>query len=134
MQVQIPEEALVIRFRPTDPDRVLASAAKEYRRTGHYRLSVFAGAPAPGEDEAMLQDRLLRAAELDGIDLAKQPKYFVCTQAGMLLKGGFTFWKYDDDPSEPPDHYSVDLGEEPALRDVTRFLEPFRSAPMRRPS
>jgi hypothetical protein len=59
----------VIRFRPTDPDRVLASAAKEYRRTGHYRLSVFAGTLAPGEDEAALQDRLLRAAELSYFDL-----------------------------------------------------------------
>lgn len=133
MQVQVPPDALVIRFRPTDPAKVLEWAAKEHRRSGHYRLSVFAAAPGPGGAGAAVQARLLKASELAGIDPAGNAKYFVCTHARQLLDRGFTFWKDDDDPDEPAEHYSVDLGETPTLGVVRRFLEPFGPALRGRP-
>lgn len=120
----VPPEALVIRFRPTDPQKVLESAAKEHRLTGHYRLSVFADSPRPGETEAQLRLRLVQAAGLSGIDLNNQRKYFVCTQAKELLDSPFTFWK-DGDDDEKDEHYSVDLGDEPTVDDVKRFLAAF---------
>lgn len=48
---EVPEDALVIRFRPTAPDRALASAEKEYRRIGRHRLSVFADVARAEESE-----------------------------------------------------------------------------------
>jgi hypothetical protein len=129
VQVAIPATALVIRFRPWEPERVLASAEKEHRRAGHHRLSVFADTARPGEDSAAVVQRLLQAAELDGIPPEKNPKYTLCTEAGNLLKEGFSFHKYDQDDPDPADeadeHYSVDIGEQPTLEDVTRFLQPF---------
>jgi hypothetical protein len=121
VQAQIPQDALVVRFRPTEPTSVLQWAAKEHRRTGHYRVSVFASAPQAGETQEATEARLIRAAGLAGIDPARQPKYFVCTQAGRLLDQGFTFWK-DEEPGELEEHYSVDLGEQPTVADVMRFL------------
>jgi hypothetical protein len=87
MQAQIPREALVVRFRPTDPGRVLASAAKEYRRSGRYWLSVFADVPADGEDEQALAERLVDAAGLAGIDLAKQPSTLCVHRLGRSSTG-----------------------------------------------
>ncbi len=40
-RVEPSPDALMIRLRPTEPYRVLDWAAKEHRRTGHCRLSVF---------------------------------------------------------------------------------------------
>jgi hypothetical protein len=68
--------------------------------------------------------RLVAAAELTGIDLEANKHYWV-TNGGALLDLGFTFWK-DEEPDEPPEHYSVDLGPEATLEDqVNRFLSAF---------
>jgi len=129
VEVIVPADALVVRFRPFEPNSVLASAAKEYRRAGHFRLSVFADTAEADEDIEAVVKRLLHVAELDGIAGATNPKYTLCAAAGKLLDRGFVFHKYDEDDPDPGDevdeHYSVDLGEEPTLGDVARFLEPF---------
>lgn len=126
-EVFVPRDALVIRFRPTDPERVLGWAVKTYRRTGYYRLSVFADAAQSGEDPHSLRSRLLAAAEADGIDPNRNKRYYVCAAASLLYDNGFHFFK-DGLSNEPAEHYSVDLGNEPSLRDVERFLEAFTSA------
>jgi len=126
VQADVPRDAVVIRFRPVEPSAVLQWAAKEHRRTGHNRLSVFAVVPGPGESSEAAEGRLLNAAGLAGIDLARQTKYFVCT-AGALLDAGFTFWK-DDEPGELAEHYSVDLGERLTLAVINRFLGQFGMA------
>ena len=117
-------DALVIRFRPTDPESVLNWAAKAHRDCGRYLLSVFADKARHGESDADLRKRLLDAAGISGLDLANQKKYYVCTQAKELLDRGFAFTK-DEDDDEMVEHYSVDLGTEPTLEDVTRFLDAF---------
>jgi hypothetical protein len=129
-QFHISRDALVIRFRPIRADQVLASAVKEHRRTGHYRVSVFADIARPGESFEVVEARLLEAAGLAGIDPVRNDRYFTCF-AGQLLDRGFTFWK-DDEPGEPAEHYSVDLGERPTLEDVNRFCGVFGPA-RRRP-
>jgi hypothetical protein len=123
-RVDIPEEALVIRFRPTAPEDVWRWAGKEYRRIGRYRLSVYADVRRARETESELRQRLLRVSELR-IDPVKNPKYFVCTQARELLVRGFTFWKDGDDDEEADEHYSVDLGTDATCEDVVRFFEAF---------
>ena len=72
MQVDIPSDAGVIRFRPVEPSRVMERPAKEYRRTGHYRPSVFANVTGSGESSEA-EGRLLDAAGLDrpGCDRAR---------------------------------------------------------------
>jgi hypothetical protein len=125
--VRIPAEALVIRFRPTDPDSVLGWAQKEFRHTGCYRLSLFADVQKPDETEGDLIRRLLGASEMSGIDPKSNKKYFVCTRAAELLERGFTFWK-DGDDDEQDEHYSVDLGVDATRDDVVRFLGVFSPA------
>jgi hypothetical protein len=127
---EVPDDALVIRFRPTAPDDVWHSAEKEYRRIGRFRLSVFADVTRRGETDDDLRRRLLRVSELR-INPAKNPKYFVCTQAGDLMARGFTFWKDGDDDEEVAEHYSVDLGTGATLEDMVRFLEAFGCAEKR---
>jgi hypothetical protein len=123
--VDIPGEAIVIRFRPTDPERVLQSAEKEARRTsGRFGLSVFAAAACEGESSQDVIRRLLKASELGGIDPRSHPKYFVCARAEQVLNMGFTFWK-DGDDDEVAEHYTVNLGAELSLEVVGRFLEVF---------
>lgn len=126
----MPRDALVIRFRPTNPDAVFAWAEKEHRRTDRYRLSVFADAKREGESAEDLRVRLLEASELAGVDRSRNSKYYVCARAGELLDRGFTFWK-DGDDDEVSEHYSVDLGPGPTVEDVVRFLEPFGSVEVR---
>jgi hypothetical protein len=121
MQVEVQPDAVVLRFRPTRPDAVLAWAGKEYRRTTHYRLSVFAASREPGEGDDDVRARLLRAANLTSLPLGRRAHHAVWTRAGDLLELGFTFWRDDDDPDEITEHYSVDLGDVP----VALFLEPF---------
>src|SRR5215831_5755529 len=72
VQVDIPSDAGVIRFRPVEPSRVMERPAKEYRRTGHYRPSVFANVTGSGESSEA-EGRLLDAAGLDrpGCDRAR---------------------------------------------------------------
>jgi hypothetical protein len=122
--VEVPEDALVIRFRPAAPEDVLRWAEKEHRRIGRHRLSVFADVARGTETEDELRRRLLRASELS-INPAKNSKYFVCARAADLRDRGFTFWKDGDDDEEPDEHYSVDLGTDATLEDVVRFLGAF---------
>jgi hypothetical protein len=125
VRVDLPGEAIVIRFRPTTPDSVLRSAEKEARRTGgRFGLSVFAAVARAGETSQEVISRLLKASELGGIDSESNPKYFVCTRTEELLSRGFTFCK-DGDDDEVAEHYTVDLGPQPSLEDVNRFLEVF---------
>lgn len=127
VQVEVPDDAVVIRFRPTDPERVLASAEKEHRRTGRYGCSVFAVQPFEGETESQVIARLLAAADLVGMTVDRHNKYWVCTRAKELLTEGFTFCK-DGDDDELPEHYSVVLGAEPTIEDAERFLSAFSDA------
>jgi hypothetical protein len=127
----VPRDAVIIRFRPTNPDAVWEWAGKEHRRTGRHRLSVFADVKRGQETEQDVVDRLLKASELAGIDPAKNKKYSLCTSAAELLDCSFTFWK-DGDDDEEDQHYSVDLGNDATPQDVTRFLSVFRPAEERR--
>jgi hypothetical protein len=65
VQVDIPRDAGVIRFRPVEPSRVMEWAAKEYRRTGHCRLSVFASVAGSGESSDAAEGKLLDAVGPD---------------------------------------------------------------------
>jgi hypothetical protein len=65
VQVDIPRDAGVIRFRPVEPSRVMEWAAKEYRGTGHCGLSVSASVTGSGESSEAAEGRLLDAAGLD---------------------------------------------------------------------
>jgi hypothetical protein len=123
MEAHPDDDAMLIRFRPTDPDAVLAVAQKEYRRTGRFGLSVFAGVKAEGESDDQLRERILRATEIQ-IDVDGNPKYWLCERARELSALGFTFYK-DGDAAEIEEHYSVDLGSEITKDDVIRFLEAF---------
>lgn len=122
--VEIDRDAVVIRFRPTDPTAVLGWAEKEHRRTGRYRLSVFAAAASDGEAEEAVIERLLGVSELAGMDPKKNPKHWVCTAASELTALNFVFYK-DDEEDEFDEHYSVDLGSAPTVDDAIRFLSPF---------
>lgn len=130
MSTPVPPDALVIRFRPTDPESVLRRAEVSARLDGRYLLSVFADAPTAGESEIDLRARLLKASEMSGLPADKNKKYYVCTRAKELLDRGFAFCK-DGDDDELDEHYSVDLGSSPTLGDVCRFLEAFGPAEMR---
>lgn len=132
-RVNLPDDAMVIRFRPTAPESVLSRASVEYRRIGVYGLSVFADVARSGEDRDDLIKRLLKASELDGMDPEKNKNVWVCTRAEELRESGFSFYKYtaDEDPEsrERPEHYSVDLGDvepDPSVTTVEKFLAPFR--------
>ncbi len=131
--VDLPDDAVVVRFSPTLADRVLRRAQQEYRRVGVWGLSVFAAPPSSGEGMEDVVRRLLAAAELDGMNPANNRKYFVCTRAEELRSRGFTFYKYDErddigEYDELPEHYSVDLGsgeDEPTEATVVSFLGAF---------
>jgi hypothetical protein len=79
--VAVPGDALVIRFRPTDPDSVLRRAGQESRRTGRRGASVFAAVKEAGETDAALRRRLLAVAQLVGMKPDDHPKYYVCAKA-----------------------------------------------------
>lgn len=128
---EVPRDAVVIRFRPTDPDAVWNWACKEHRRIGRHRLSVFAEVRLKGETQQDVIDRLLRASELAGIDPERNKKRSVCTSAAELLDLGFAFYK-DGDDEERDEHYSVDLGNDATPEDVARFLGVFGPAEERR--
>ena len=117
-------DAVVIRFPPTDPQRVLASAEKEHRARGHYGLSVWAAAQAADETLDQLHLRILLAAQLGHINLSNNKKFYVCSGAAEITILGFPFTK-DGDDDELPEHYCVDLGNSPTVDDVVRFLGPF---------
>ncbi len=123
-EVDLPDDAIVVRFRPTDPERVLASAQKESRRTGHHRLSVFADTKRSGEDDQDVIQRLLDASELAGVDPSRNRRFYRCAAAAELKALNFAFYK-DEDDDELAEHYSVDLGEDPTVDDAARFLSVF---------
>ncbi len=125
MSVGIAPEAIVIRFRPTDPQAVLSAAVKSRRYYDSYRLSVFADTRRPDEDDAAVKLRLVQAAELSKINLQNQKKLYICSRAARLTDLGFKFCK-DGDDGELEEHYSVDLGSsEPNLDLIVKFLGPF---------
>src|SRR5580700_400151 len=117
MKANVPPDAVVMRFPPVQPEAVFKKAIQEHRRTGHYAVSVFADEAGQGESAEAVEARLLKASELGGIDPARNPNYYIC-RAQVLLDMKFTFLKYDDEPdksNELPEHYSVDLGQDPTL-------------------
>lgn len=129
----VPSDALVIRFKPMDPERCLKRIDQDHRDTGHYCLSVFADTQRPGESEEDLKTRLLAASEHQGISPSSNKVFFICARAEKLYERKFTFLK-DDDDREVPEHYSVDFGpNEPTLEDVNRFLGAFDPDPEKRP-
>jgi hypothetical protein len=91
-EVVVPDDAIVVRFLPFQRESVLKSAEREHRRIGHYRLSSFADAPSPCKSAQETVDRLLRAAELDGLSREGNEKFLV-TSAKELLDRGFGFHK-----------------------------------------
>ena len=124
----MPPDALVIRFRPTNPEDVFNWAEKEHRRRRDpehpeqtfYRISVFADVKRDGESD---DDLLRRLIEASGLDLGKN-KYCWTTRSERLQDLGLTFWK-DGDADEVEEHYSLDLGSSPTVEDVGRMLEVF---------
>ncbi|GAA3801060.1 hypothetical protein GCM10022403_039190 [Streptomyces coacervatus] len=131
-EAEVPPDALVLRFKPMDPERCLKRIAIDHRDTGHYCLSVFADAPRPDETQEELKARLLAASELQGMNPKSNKTYWQCTQAEKLLERKFAFRK--DGGDEVPEHYSVDFGSaEPTLEDVNRFIEAFDDEPEKRP-
>lgn len=124
MPVDLPGDAIVIRFAPTSPEKVLERAERGSRLYGRHLSSVFAARPRPGESDDDVIDRLLKASELANIDPASNRGYFVCSRADRLAASGFVFVK-DGDEDEVAEHYSVDLGSAPAIEDAKRFLDAF---------
>lgn len=124
-EVDVPPEALVIRFKPLNRETCLKRAKQDHRDTGRYGLSVFADVSRPGETEAELKLRLLAASEVQGMNPATNEKYHLCIRASELLDRKLTFWK-DGDEGEVAEHYSVDFGaQEPTLDDMDRFISAF---------
>lgn len=121
--VEIEREAQVIRFSPTTLEPVLRRARQEYRAYGRYGLSVWASVKAGGETDEDLHRRILKASSL-AMDPARNPKFWLCSQAGRLLDLGFVFYKNENE-DEPPEHYSVDLGPELTDDVVRSFLDAF---------
>lgn len=103
---------------------MLRQAQKAFRHQGKYRLSVFADVVSPGETEEELILRLLRAAELSHIDPNGNPKFWFCESAGKLMDDGFVFAK-DNYDGEEPEHFSIDLGNEPTLQDTEKLAGHF---------
>ncbi len=124
MSEDVDPDAVVIRFRPTELEKVMNWAEKEHRRTGFYRLSVFASSPLPSESQAATEARLVGVAGLNGIDLKKNKSHWVALRGELAA---FDFYKDDDDDLEEcPEHYSVDLGSAEGLADACRdFLSRF---------
>lgn len=123
--VSLDENAVVIRFRPTQAEAVLRSAQKEFRRVGHYGCSVYAGVPRDGESQEDVVRRVLQSADLAGMTVRSgNKKAFVCARASRIEEQGFAFLK-DGDDDELDDHYCVNLGNEPDEADAQRFVDQF---------
>lgn len=122
--VDLPGDALVVRFSPTSAERVLRKAELLSRDSGGAHLvSVFVGVSGPDETQDAVLVRVLRATETD-FDPVKNRNFFVCARADTLVDRGFSFVK-DGYAGEIAEHYSVDLGFSPTLADVERFLGAF---------
>ncbi|MEU5968897.1 hypothetical protein [Streptomyces globisporus] len=131
-EAEVPPDALVLRFKPMDPERCMKRLNQDYRDTGDYSLSVFVGTQRQGETVDALKLRLLAASELQGMRPESNKVYYVCTRAEKLLERKFTFRK-DESEDEVAEHYSVYFGSAaPTLEDIERFLEAFDDAPEKR--
>ncbi|MFE9685796.1 hypothetical protein [Streptomyces sp. NPDC006285] len=131
-EAEVPPDALVLRFKPMDPERCLKRLNQDFRDTGDYSLSVFADVQGADETVDQLKARLLSASELQGMKPSSNKAYYVCTRAEALIERKFTFRK-DEEGDEVPEHYSVDFGPSaPTLEDVERFLEAFSDVPEKR--
>lgn len=116
--VNVPAEAIVIRFRPTERERVLQKAVREHERSGVAALSVFADVCQNNETPVEAGRRLVNVANLPSTN-----SKFWRTTAGELLDRDFLFLK-DEYDLEADEHYSVDL-RKASLDNVVRFLEAF---------
>ena len=122
----VPPDAVVVRFPPVTHERVERRATLAFVASGSYGLSVFADCARPDEGEDGLFRRLIGAAELEGLDVAGNRRYCVCTAAD-LFKHGFTFEK-DGYTGEAAVHYSVNVGSgNSQLRPISvcKFLAEF---------
>lgn len=99
---------------------MLRQADKAFRNMGQHRLSVYADRRRDDETEADLITRLLNAAEVSNILRANNPKYWFCQTASDLVDDGFIFVK-DGYDGEVPEHWSIDLGQNPTVADTTRL-------------
>jgi hypothetical protein len=129
-------DALVLRFPPGGADEVqkIRKEAKYVHRHHQskkvepwYRLSVWADVSRPSESTLELKGRLVKAAGLAGIRLDDERNdRFWWTTAARIYEAGFTFRK-DEEPGEPQEHYSVDLGsEEPTRETIEVFVRAFQ--------
>ena len=138
--VEVPRSAIILRFAPSAPERVIDYLEGQNDKYGHseyfdqpyYRLSVFVTELHRGEPRADAIGRLLRTAGgPGGIRLRNNP-YFFSGDAADLIDHEFTFHK-DGYDGEIEEHYSVDLGlgelepfeVEAARGPVERFLSGF---------
>ncbi|MHC1561996.1 hypothetical protein ACR9E3_23795 [Actinomycetospora sp. C-140] len=122
---EVPDDAVVVRFKPNTIDGLRKRADQEHRRVGARRLSVFADRARPGETEDDVVERLMAASELQGIG-AHNKKFFVCTRAEELKRRGFSFWT--DSQGDVPEHFSVDVGEGTDER-IGEFISSFEVEP-----
>ncbi|MGV8874265.1 MAG: hypothetical protein ACOH2Q_17155 [Rhodococcus sp. (in: high G+C Gram-positive bacteria)] len=120
-------DALVIRFKPMQPEAVLRRAALDARRIdgpGEHTASVWCAVRADDESEEQARRRVLQVTADNGLNADKNKKFWVCTYVRELRDRGFVFIK-DGYEGEPEAHFSVILGNPPTLDDVERFIEPF---------
>lgn len=125
--VELSPDAIVVRFRPTAEDAVLKQAEKERNRPdgpGRPRLSVFADVVRDDESRDDTIKRLVVAAGLAGLDLARNKKFYICGAAGGLQNSSFGFYK-DGDGDEVDEHYSIDLGDNVTPARAAEFLGHF---------
>ncbi|OZC84492.1 hypothetical protein CH282_15255 [Rhodococcus sp. 06-418-1B] len=120
-----PSNATVIRFSPIAPDRLLARAEQEYRRSARYGISVFAAAPDGTEDQDRLIQRILEASELQNVKPETNQKFWWLAEASAIYDLGYTFCKAGF-LGEIDLHYSLLLGEAPTLEDSKRISDLFQ--------
>lgn len=121
-------DAVVLRLRPMgEVAALIRQAEKSARRSDgkrHHSLSVWADAAHDGESRQQVIERLLDVTKLVGMAAEKNRHYWFCSTATEITTMGFHFEK-DDYPGEPPEHYSVVLGDPPTEADVERFISAF---------
>lgn len=121
--------AIVLRFPPGGADQ-LKAIVKEAKYTSRhfgqgYRLSVWASEPKPGETMEETLVRLVRAAGLGDLKVGDERNSRLWwAHASTLYDAGFGIGK-DRYPGEPPEHYSVLLGDEATRAVVEKFVQCF---------
>lgn len=131
MDVELPTNAIVVRFTPITPEGLVRSANRAFQESGHYRVSVFADTPRPEEDLVDVLRRLFAAADLSQIDPERNDRFFLCARSGDITQLGFTFVK-DGYDGEVPEHWSVDLGSAPTLEQAAALRACFETTARRR--